>query len=94
MPVLPAVDFHHQAAGAQLAAFLRFQDHLPARAILYRAARIHELGLAENGAAGRLGRALSLISGVWPMASTMPSRNLHGATLVDPFWGDKAGRGH
>jgi len=33
---------------------------LPAGAILHRAARIHELGLAENDAAGRLGSALEL----------------------------------
>ena len=56
MPVLPAVALHHQAAGPQFAALLRLQDHLPAGAVLHRAARIHEFGLAENGAAGRLRR--------------------------------------
>ena len=50
----------HQAAGSQLAALLGFQDHLPAGAILHRAARVHELGLAEDGAAGRLRRAVEL----------------------------------
>ena len=47
----------HQAARAQLAAFLSFKDHLPAGAVLHRTARVHELGLAEDGAAGRLGCA-------------------------------------
>ena len=49
-----------QAAGAQLAALFRLQDHLPAGAVLHRAARVHELGLAEDGAAGRLRGALQL----------------------------------
>ena len=49
---------HHESAGAQLAALLRLQDHLPAGAILHRTARVHEFGLAENGASGRLGGAL------------------------------------
>ena len=44
---------HHQAAGLELAALFRLQDHLTAGAVLHRAARIHELGLAQNGTAGR-----------------------------------------
>ena len=54
MPVLPAVELDHQAAGLEFAALLGSQDHLAAGAVLHRAARIHELGLAENGAAGGL----------------------------------------
>src|SRR6185437_9195968 len=57
---------HHQAAGSQFAAIFSFQDHLPAGAILDRAARIHELGLAEDGTAGRLGSAPKLDQ--WRMA--------------------------
>ena len=52
--------FHHQAARAQFAALLRLEDHLPAGAVLHRAARVHEFGLAQNGASGRLGGALEL----------------------------------
>ena len=52
--------FDHQAAGLELAAPLRLQDHLAGRAVLHRAAGIHELGLAEDRAAGRLGRPLEL----------------------------------
>src|SRR5690606_26579922 len=47
----------HEAAGFQLAALFRFEDHLAAGAILHRLAGIHELGLAEDGAASDLGRA-------------------------------------
>ena len=53
----------HQAAGLELAALLGLQDHLAAGAVLHRLARIHELGLAENGAAGRRGGALKLDQG-------------------------------
>ena len=92
--------FHHQSAGAQLAALLGFQDHLPAGAILHRAARVHELGLAENGAAGRRGGAFQLDQ--WRMADGLNDAvaDLHArfrvavgtkATLVDTSWGDKAG---
>ena len=49
-----------QAAGAQFAALFRLQDHLPAGAILHRAAGVHEFGLAEDRASGRLGGALQL----------------------------------
>ncbi len=45
----------HQAARLQLAALLGFEDHPFAGAVLHRLAGIHELGLAEDGAAGRLG---------------------------------------
>ena len=54
---------HHQAAGLEFAARLRFQDHLHARAVLHRAARIHEFGLAENGAARGPRGALELDQG-------------------------------
>src|SRR6202043_3104632 len=37
-----------------------FEDHPFAGAVLHRLARIHELGLAENGAAGRFGSVLQL----------------------------------
>ncbi len=50
----------HQPAGLELAALLGLQDHPFAGAVLHRLAGIHELGLAENGAAGRLGGALEL----------------------------------
>ena len=49
-----------QAAGAQLAALFRLKDHLPAGAVLHRAARVHELGFAEDRAARRLRCALQL----------------------------------
>ena len=60
MPVLPAVAFDHEPAGLELAALLRLEDHLPAGAVFHRLARVHEFGLAENGAAGRLRGALEL----------------------------------
>ena len=46
--------FDHEAAGLEIAALFSFQDHLFAGAILDRLAGIHELGLAENGASGRI----------------------------------------
>ena len=52
--------FHHEAAGLEVAALLGLQDHPFAGAVLHRLAGIHELGLAENGAAGRFGSALQL----------------------------------
>ena len=52
--------FHHEAAGLEIAALLGFQDHPFAGAVLDRLAGIHELGLAENGAAGRFGGVLQL----------------------------------
>jgi hypothetical protein len=48
----------HQATRLQRAALLGLQDHPFAGAILHRLARIHEFGLAENGAAGQFGCAL------------------------------------
>ena len=47
--------FHHEAAGLQFAALLGLEDHPFAGAVLHRLARIHELGLAEDGAAGCFG---------------------------------------
>ena len=52
--------FDHDAAAVDLAARLRLQDHLARRAIFDRAARIHEFGFAEDGAAGRRRRPLQL----------------------------------
>ena len=52
--------FDHQAAGLELAALLRLQDHLAPGAVLHRLARVHELGLAQDGAAGRFRGALEL----------------------------------
>ena len=52
--------FHHEPAGLEVAALLGFQDHPFAGAVLDRLAGIHEFGLAENGAAGRLGSVLEL----------------------------------
>ena len=54
-------------------------------AVLDRLARIQELGLAENLAAGRLRGALSLISGVLPIASMMPLQNciVANSTAID-----------
>ena len=49
-----------QTARLQLATLLGFEDHLPSGAVLDRLARIHELGLAENGAAGLFGSSLQL----------------------------------
>src|SRR5262249_39874189 len=49
-----------EPAGTPFAALFRFHDHLPAGAIFQRAARVHEFGLAEDGASGRLGSALKL----------------------------------
>ncbi len=63
MPVLPAVDFHHEPAGLEVPALLGLQDHPFAGAVLDRLAGIHELGLAEDGAAGQLGSALQLDEG-------------------------------
>jgi hypothetical protein len=53
-----ALDDH--AAGPQLAAFLGVLDHEERGAVLDRAAGVHELGLAEDRAAGRRGGALQL----------------------------------
>ena len=50
----------HEAAGLELAALLGLQDHLAAGAVLHRAAGVHELGLAEDGAAGRGRRPFEL----------------------------------
>ena len=50
----------HEPAGLELAALFGLQDHLAARPVLHRAAGIHELGLAEDGAAGRGRRPLEL----------------------------------
>src|SRR5262249_45252898 len=58
--------FDDQTTGPQFAAFLCFQDHLPAWAVLDRTARVHEFPLAENGASGRFGSALELDQ--WRMA--------------------------
>ena len=44
----------------EIAARFRLEDHLSAGAVLDRAARIHELGFAENGAAGGLRGPLEL----------------------------------
>jgi hypothetical protein len=52
--------FHHQPAGLEVAALLRLEDHLLAGAVLHRLAGIHELGLAEDGAAGHFGCVLQL----------------------------------
>ena len=52
--------FHHQPAGLEVTALLGLQDHPLAGAVLHRLAGIHELGLAENGATGRLGSLLEL----------------------------------
>ena len=52
--------FHHETARLELAALLRLQDHPFAGAVLDRLARIHELGLAENGASGQLRGELQL----------------------------------
>jgi hypothetical protein len=52
--------FHHKAAGPEIAAFLGFENHPFAGAIFHRLARVHEFGLAQNGAAGFLGCALEL----------------------------------
>ena len=46
-----------RAAGLEDATFLGVEDDRETGAVLYRTARVHELGLAENGAAGRLRRA-------------------------------------
>ena len=54
---------HHQAAGLELAALLRLQDHVQAGAVLHRLAGVHELGLAQDGAAGLLGGAPELDEG-------------------------------
>src|SRR5262249_30913165 len=50
--------FHHEPAGPEIATLLRFQDHPLAGAVLDGLARIHEFGLAENGAAGQFGSML------------------------------------
>ena len=55
--------FHHQAARLEVAALLGLEDHPFAGAVLDRLARVHELGLAEDGAAGRLGSALQFDQG-------------------------------
>ena len=57
-PGIARGSFQDQAAGLQIAALLGFEDHLASRAVLHRLAGIHELGLAENGAAGLFGGPL------------------------------------
>jgi hypothetical protein len=49
-----------EPARLEVAAPLRLQDHLLRRSILHGLARVHELGLAQDGAAGRLRRAPEL----------------------------------
>jgi hypothetical protein len=50
----------HETAGLEVAALFGLQNHLPAGAILHRAAGVHELGLAEKGATGQRRRTLEL----------------------------------
>ena len=57
MPVLPAVPSTMVPPEPQHAAFLGVGDDEQAGAILHRSAGVHELGLAQYGAAGRLGGA-------------------------------------
>jgi hypothetical protein len=52
--------FHHEPTRLEIAALLGFEDHPFAGTILHRLSGIHELGLAENGAAGRIGSLLQL----------------------------------
>src|SRR5262249_52960315 len=54
---------HNQAARLDLAALLRLEDNLARRPVLHRLSGIHELGLAQDGAAGGGGRALELGEG-------------------------------
>ena len=55
--------FHHRAAGPQRAALDRVLDDVERGPVLHRLAGVHELGLAEDGAAGLLGGALELDEG-------------------------------
>ena len=59
-PGVTGSPFHHQAGALQVTPLLGFEDHLLAGTILHRLSGIHELGLAENGAAGRLRSLLQL----------------------------------
>src|SRR3974390_2574373 len=52
--------FDDETAGFEFAARFRFQDHLAPGTVLHRAAGIHELGFAQDRAAGRLRGALEL----------------------------------
>jgi hypothetical protein len=88
---------HHQPAGFDLAALLGLQDHLAPRAILHRLPRIHELGFAEDRAAGLLGCAREPDQGRVADGFDDAVTNLHGrtrgwdaATLEDGPVGNKA----
>ena len=50
----------HETARPDIATLLGLQDHRASGAVLDRLARVHEFGLAQNGASGELGRALEL----------------------------------
>jgi len=58
------------AARLEVAALLGLEDHPFAGTIFTDCPGFMKFGLAENGAAGRLGSLLQLDSGVLPMAST------------------------
>ena len=58
MPVLPAVPSTMTPPGPQQALLLGVADDGQRRAVLHRCRRVEELALAQDLAAGRLGRAL------------------------------------
>ena len=58
MPVLPAVLSTTRPPGLMSAALFRFENHLPGGPVLDRLSGIEELRLAEDRAAGRLGRTV------------------------------------
>ena len=63
MPVLPAVPSTIGAAGLEGAAPDRILDDEQRRPVLDGLTGVHEFGLAQDGAAGFLGRALELDQG-------------------------------
>src|SRR5262245_62136075 len=55
--------FNHESAGAKFATLLCLKNHLPARPVFDRAARVHEFGLAKDRASRLFGSALELDQG-------------------------------
>src|ERR1019366_6450661 len=54
-PGIAGGPFQDKAAALQFAALLSLKNHLLSGSVLHRLARIHELGLAEDGATGFFG---------------------------------------
>src|SRR5262249_27839055 len=78
--------FDDHATRSDIAAFFRFENHLARRSILHRLARIHELGLAKDRAAGGLRYPMELDQGriADRLNNTVLHLHGHGPGPLDP----------